>query len=207
MKLFQLTKALLALICIFQLSAIQAQDDYVTNKKDPNSTDMLFCRRFFIGPTFGINNNAGLLGVNFEYGVTEKVSLGAGFGLGMWGGKAFFEGKYYFNECYKKSALGIAVTRCSGIPELTFEEELPSGGKHDVVLDALPQTNIALQYYHHFKMGKHHRFHISAGYSFETSSQKYRVVGPNQPSRELRNYMHFVAPGGVIFGLGFTFGA
>ncbi len=206
MKLFQLTKTLLALICIFQLTATQAQEDYVFNKKDPTSTDMLFCKKLFIGPSLGINNNAGFLGFNLEYGITEKVSLGAGFGLGLWGGKTFVEGKYYFNECYKKSAIGLAITRSAGIKELVFEDDAPNGGKQEVVLNALPQTNIAVLYYYYFRMGKKHRFHLSTGYSFETSTDKFRVVGPNQPSRALNNAMHILAPGGIIIGLGFTFG-
>jgi len=199
-------KLLLTLSFFFTMLNLCAQEDYVNEEKKQKANQQLpVCPRVFIGPSVGINNNGGLFANNLEVGVDQHISLGAGFGIGLWGLKGYLEGKYYFKECYKGWALGLAVTRASGLGEVMYQDSSGAFPK-TVTMRLLPQTNVALQGYRYFKLGKRHRLHISGGYSFDTSRRKFVVLGPNQPGQTLRTTMDRLAPGGLIIGFGFSFG-
>lgn len=202
----QLRIFVLSLLVSLLAFSAHSQDDFFTPKPIPTEENPLTCPKLFLGVSTGINSNPGFLGCNLEFGVAKKISVGGGAGLSAWGYKGYLEGKYYFHECYKGGAIGIGLTRASGITEIQFEDETAAGVKQNVELQLLPQTNLAIQGYHYFKMGKRHRFYLNYGYSFEVTTRKYKVIGPNMPSKTLINAVDLIAPSGVIFGLGFSFG-
>ncbi len=199
-------KLVFTIALIVFASRVTAQEDYVDiERKKRLREELPVCPKIFLGPSVGVNNNGGVFANNLEIGVDSHVSLGAGFGIGLWGFKGYIEGKYYFKECYKGWAIGLAVTRAGGLGEFVYQD---SSGTfpQTVIMRMLPQTNIALQGYRYFKMGRRHRFHICGGYSFETTTRKFQVIGPNQPSYTLGRTMDLIAPGGFIIGCGFSFG-
>lgn len=200
-----LKKLILLIILGLSSTSLFAQEDYVTTQKEKAKELLPVCPKLFLGPSLGINNNAGIIGNNIEYGVAPNFSLSAGFGLSVWGLKGFVEGKYYFKECYKGLAVGLGVTRNGGIPSIEYEDA-DETGTLPVNVMLLPQTNIALQGYYYFKLGKRHRFHLCGGYSFETSSTKYKVHGTVQPGFTTREAIKILAPGGLILGFGVSFG-
>ncbi len=201
-----LRKLLVLIVFVLANELCVAQEDYVNDEKKQKAKEQLpVCPRVFVGPSLGINNNGGAFANNVEVGVDSHISLGAGFGLGFWGLKGYIEGKYYFKECYKGWAVGLAVTRAGGLGEVIYEDSLGTFPQ-SVIMRTLPQTNIALQGYRYFKLGRRHRFHICGGYSFETTLRKFVVVGSNNPSRTLAQTVNIMAPGGIIIGCGFSFG-
>jgi len=202
----QIKTAILSLLISLLSFKAHSQDDFYTSKPTPPEEDPMTCPKTFLGVSTGINNNPGLLGFNLEVGVAKKISLGGGAGLSVWGYKGYLEGKYYFHDCYKGGAIGLALTRNTGIPEIQFEDETDAGVKQNVNMQLFPQTNFAIQGYHYFKMGKRHRFYLNYGYSFEITTKKYSVIGPNLPSKTLISVVDLMAPSGIIFGLGFSFG-
>lgn len=205
MRLHKVKLLFIIILSVFANRSIGQEDYFDNEKKKKLKEELPVCPKVFLGPSFGINNNGGLFANNIEIGVDQHLSIGGGFGLGLWGLKGYVEGKYYFKECYKGWAVGLAVTRAGGLGEVIYEDSLGTFPQ-SVIMRTLPQTNIALQGYRYFKLGRRHRFHICGGYSFETTARKFQVVGSNNPSYTLARTIEFMAPGGFIIGCGFSFG-
>lgn len=182
-----------------------AQEDYLSVPAKPISLE---CPKGYIGLSTGINNNNGLLGFNLEYNIAENLSLSGGMGLSTWGQKASLEGKYFFKNCYRGTAIGLGVTRSSGLRSIVFQDDAvpPNMGKVNIELELLPQLNIALFGYTYFKVGRKNRFHFLYGYSVPTSEKTFKVLSSESPSKSLKSVIQLMAPGGLMLGLGFSFG-
>ncbi|MCB0698006.1 MAG: hypothetical protein KDC07_11610, partial [Chitinophagaceae bacterium] len=134
------------------------------------------CSKFYIGLSTGINNESGLLGVNFDVPVTGYFSLGAGLGLSSWGYKSYGEARFYFSECNRGWALGLGATYNTGLQDMIVE--MPTTiGTTDVTMDWQPVANIMFSGYRFFNLGRGgHRFYLQLGWSQRMNSTPYVVT-------------------------------
>jgi len=202
-------RLLLLFMSLFPCAVVQAQvDDEFVSENTKKDIEPYVCRRNFFGLASGINANSGLIGVNVELGVARHVSVAAGGGLGLWGKKGSLEVKYYLKDCYRSWAVGLAVTRSSGLNGVLIDEAPVDSTQHLITINLLPQTNIALQFYKYWRLGrKSNRMYIHFGWSFATTTEKYRVVDSvSLYPDDLDSATRLLAPGGLSFGFGFNFG-
>ncbi|RYE24728.1 MAG: hypothetical protein EOP51_06440 [Sphingobacteriales bacterium] len=166
------------------------------------------CPKVYLGVSTGLENQAGLLGFTVDVPIVSQVSVGGGIGLSSWGTKIYAEGRYYFRPCQRGWAIGAGITHNTGFSN--FTTELPSGygGNMSTTLDLNPVTNGFVSGYHFFNLGRahRHRFYLQAGYSFRLTSNNYTVVSGGPLTGDARQVMDILQPGGLILGLGFSFG-
>lgn len=201
-------KAILVVVSSLSFMLTSAQEALPSTSSKSMQKRTARCKPFSLGIPLGIDANAGLAGVAFEYGFCSQFSIGAGAGVGSWGYKYFGEGKYYFDKsCYKGSAIGIAYTYATGMTDLEIKNVKTVYDERDLVFDLDPVSNLALAYYHYWAMGRYSRFYISAGYSVCLSSVSYTVKTYAPPlSSQAKTAMNVIAPGGIVLGAGFYFG-
>lgn len=190
-------KLLLCAILISTVSTVHAQ-----RYRGGNS-----CNKFYIGVSSGINNSVGLVGVNFDVPIVDHFSLGTGVGLSSWGYKSFVEGRYYFGECHRGWALGVGATYNTGINDIATTLPTVYQGETDVLMDWEPVPAAFFSAYHFFNLGRAgHRFHLQLGWSQRFDDEPYTVKSNHILSSDAKTVMGLLAPGGIIFGFGFTFG-
>lgn len=194
---------LLFLICLpgFVLNARTATGDRVSK---PGAIP---CSRMYVGFSTGMNNSVGFIGPTIDVAVTEHWSAGTGIGLSTWGNKMFLEGRYYFGSCNRGWAIAAGFTYSAGSQGLNLPDVKTVYGEENVVIDQHPQYNAMLSGAYFFNLGRarRNRFHLQAGYSlpFGTKGQ-FDSQTPLSPEGEQQ--VQFLAPGGLMVGLGFSFG-
>jgi hypothetical protein len=167
------------------------------------------CPLVYFGFSSGINNAVGLFGPQIDIAFTESFSAGTGFGISSWGYKFFGEGRFYFDACNRGWALGAGVTYNTGIRNFVLQDAETRGGMMDVPVDLHPQTNIMISAYRFFNIGRsgRNRFHLQVGGSIPTSGKKYtQLDGPPLTGNPVQT-LKTISPGGLLVGLGFSFGA
>lgn len=167
------------------------------------------CPKIYLGLSTGINNTNGLLGVNLDVPVTPTFSLGAGGGLSTWGWKAFFEGRYYFGQaCNRGWAIGAGLTYNTGLSQpLEVDQDPNSLGipPAQVTIEPVPAAFISA--YRFFNIGQRgNRFYLQLGWSQRFEDKPY-TSNPFRPlTTDGETVMRILSPGGVIIGVGFSFG-
>lgn len=202
------------LICtIFLLSGLSASVwAQQGTQKEKNTT----CKKTFLGIQTGINNHNGIIGLSLEQALAPQWTIGAGIGTGSWGTKVFAEGRYYFHDaCYSRTALGMAFTYAPGFSGLSLNDVPTNYGDVDVKLIGDPVANLGLSFYRFWSLGrkKSSKFYITFGYSIRLNDLQYRL-GQETLARypgirmtdDAERAVRFIAPGGLIVGLGFYFG-
>jgi hypothetical protein len=166
------------------------------------------CPKVYLGVSTGLESQGGLVGFTVDVPVASQVSVGGGLGISSWGTKLYAEGRYYFRPCQRGWAIGAGITHNTGLNN--FHTELPSnyGGNISTTLDLHPVTNGFVSGYHFFNLGRsgRHRFYLQAGYSFRLTDDNYTVVSGGPLSADARSVMTILQPGGIMLGLGFSFG-
>jgi hypothetical protein len=173
-------------------------------KKAPPEKDTR-CPKVYIGFGTGINFSTGLIGFNVDVPIKD-LSLSAGAGLSSWGTKVYGEARYYFSPCNRGWALGTGLTLNTGLTN--FQSDLPTTrGTRTVTMDLNPKTNLFLCGYRFWNMGKHNnRFYLQLGYSLPLSNDDYTIRSGDVLTSESVAAMDLVSPGGLIVGIGFSFG-
>lgn len=166
------------------------------------------CPTVYLGLGSGINYSTGLIGLNIEVPVFKGLSIGGGAGLSSWGTKFFGELRYSFSPCNRGWALGTGVTYNTGLED--FATDLPTTrGTRSVTMDLNPKLNAFLCGYRIWTVGKsaRNRFHLQLGYSMPLSNDDYTILSPGVVlADEGVAAMDLVSPGGLVFGIGFSFG-
>jgi len=159
----------------------------------------------YLGVGLGLNTIV-ILGVSIEGKVHEKVSLVASAGLGSWGYKLTAGGRYYLLD---RTAIGISYAMATGLSKVKLNLENSSGNKQDINMQLLPVHLINITHHKFWKLGSgNSRFGLEAGYSISLSpTQQYKVLdqGVTLSDNSVR-VMNVLQPGGLIFGIDFTFG-
>lgn len=166
------------------------------------------CAKVYLGVTTGIDNPAGVLGFTVDVPIVPSASLNAGVGLSGWGYKTYIEGRYYFKECHRGWALGAGLSYNTGLTGFDLEAVDASNNNINAKIDLLPVKNLFFAGYHFFNLGRGgNRFHLSLGYSYcLDGTGNYRITTQNTTiSPDGRTVLDIIQPGGLMFGLGFTF--
>lgn len=192
-------KILLVIVVLCAAITVNAQRRTVTVNNN--------CPKVYIGLSTGINNQTGLLGVNFDFPATEYLSIGTGVGLSSWGYKTYLEGRFYFkSDCNRGWAIGTGATYNTGLEDFTTPMST-TVGEQDVTLDLNPTANVFVAGYRFFNLGKRgHRFYLQLGYSVNLSNNDYTILSNHTLDDVGRTTMRLLTPGGIILGLGFSFG-
>lgn len=166
-------------------------------------------KRFYLGVSTGLNNNAGLLGITGELQLVNNLSINGGLGVGSWGVKSGVGLKYYLH--YPSGfSFNIGYARASGIDdiEIEMEQEFLRGqsGKQSIPFSFLPASVVNLSATKHWLIGKRkvNRFHLEFGYAVRTASDRYRTTA--LLSDDGKTFMRLLQPGGLILSTGFSFG-
>ena len=168
-------------------------------------------KKIYLGPATGFNYINGLLGGQFEYNFTDQVSAFGGVGIGSWGYKLGFGFKYYPQQFPFKSAIGLYYAIATGLPRLELNQDsLVNGQKVSSVtvpVSLQPVHLINFTYSYYWKLGKHNRFHLEAGYSIAVNrGYNFTALDPkNKPNGNTIRILNFLEPGGILLGIGFTF--
>ncbi len=187
----------LSLIAItgFLFSA-QAQDDFKLKQT------------FLVFGT-GINNNCGLLGIGLEQFVSEKISLFGAAGIGTWGAKVTGGARFYLDG-KTGSAFGVSYSAATGGKDVEVEiEAMVNNTKQKVKekFDLKQVSAINLTWMKHWQVGNKSRFNLELGYSINMSGENnYTSKSGLLLTDESKAVMNFLQPGGIIIGLGFSFG-
>ena len=166
------------------------------------------CPRVYIGFSTGINNPVGILGPQIDIAVLPVLSFATGIGLSTWGYKTYLEGRYYFKTCNRGWAVAGGVTHNTGLDRVELTDAETIAGEMDVTVELKPQTNFMISGYHFFNLGRsgRNRFHLQAGYSVPITEVQYRQLSGAPLTRKSSDAVMAIAPGGLILGLGFSFG-
>jgi len=190
-----LKKILPALLCVLLYTSASAQYQNMS------------CPKFYVGLSTGINNQSGLIGPNFDIPLAKRLSFGLGAGRSSWGWKMYSEARGYLGECNRQLAIGGGMSYNTGISNINTI--LPTTtGDEQVTLEYKPSLNAFGSLYYFFNIGHDwsHRFYLQLGYSHRLEDNLYRVKSKHVLTSDGDAVMQLLQPGGVIIGLGFSFG-
>lgn len=164
------------------------------------------CPKVYFGVGTGINNPNGVLGFNFDLPIVRYVSLDAGVGVSSWGNKVYAEGRYYLKPCQRGFAFAGGITHNSGVNH--FKRRLETiDGRREVTVNLNQETNLYLAVYHFWTIGhKHNRFYVDAGYSVPLNNIRYKQIDGPLLSDRGTDEVKRLSPGGIMVGVGFSFG-
>ncbi len=212
MRLLTSNISILFLLIVSAANASAQQRENVSKSPETRTDKSLSnapCSNGYLGISTGINNNNGLLGVNLDVPVAKQFSISAGAGLSSWGGKLYAEGRFYFKDnCHRGWAIGLGVTHNTGVDNVPVTISEPNRAGYTEVFNLKNKTNVPLSAYYFFSLGKRHvnRFHLQFGYSISVTDTEYSIQSGAAVSRDTDNAIKLISPGGIILGLGFSFG-
>jgi hypothetical protein len=192
-----------AMVLVMIVSNVHAQSYYGNRKW---GSDNSVCNKLYLGVSTGINNPAGIIAIDIDVPIVSHLSLGAGTGIGSWGTKYYGDLRYYLKPCNRGLAFGAGVSYSTGINPIT-ENLATVNGNEDVTLNLKPETNLFLGVYYFWTLGKHaNRIYVDAGYSIPFESVSYTETNGDALTTNADKTMKAIAPGGVMIGVGFSFG-
>lgn len=206
-------KVLLSALLLFTCFASFAQEDnreaanYDGAQRTRNNREK-GCSKLYLDLGTGINANTSMLGGGVDYHLTQDISLNGGIGLlSSWGTKFYFGGKGYLKPCHKGWAFGAGVTYSTGLSNFTTKVETVQGQEY-VELELLPQANVYASAYKYWGLGRGRksRFYLQFGYSQPVTTKKFNQLSGPMITADYARVVRFISPGGLMIGLGFSFG-
>ncbi|MGB3618235.1 MAG: hypothetical protein WBA12_08950 [Catalinimonas sp.] len=197
----------LLLLCSFLLlaGALRAQDDDYYNPRVRVEPSVPKPRidapaPVYLGGGTGFDSPVGIIGGLVDVAVAEKISVGAGLGIGGWGLKATGQARYYFNAYPKGLAANVGFSYVSGISEI----EITTTNMSDPIRVRFePLTTINLSGIYFLRVGKLWRMGFEVGYSVPLKFDAYENL--DYPARVLdrpaQQFLEVWQPGGIIVGL------
>jgi len=165
--------------------------------------------KFHIGLSTGINQGTGLIGPTFEYQIVHNLTANAAVGLASWGFKTTGGLKYYLR--YPGSwAFGLGYSYATGLDN--FSTELADGfvegksGQQKVTFNLLPASTVNISAIKYWLLGKQkkNRLHLEFGYAIPTANNRYETSVTLTDKG--KTFMNILQPGGLLLGVGFSFG-
>jgi len=193
---------LLAIIAVsIQLHA-QSGNYYDQYASEPPAEDL---PKFYLGVGTGINVYTGLLGISGNYRIDNKLFLQGGIGLSMWGYRSSI-GLRYDRSLGKGFTYGLGLSNSTGIEEIELELETANGDVRmlNMEMENAPTLNLKAGY--NWMVGRKNTFYINLGYAIPFKNQPWQVKDGTNLSVASQQVLEILAPGGIIFELGFTFG-
>jgi hypothetical protein len=161
--------------------------------------------KFYLGIGGGANNFTGIIGISANYRIYEKLFFQAGVGLGGWGYKYTFGIR--FDDTYGKGwSYGVGYSVASGITNEKLSMKEQSGNTNLDTLDLGKAATIDLKLTHIWLIHRTNTFYIEFGYAIPLQSNPWKPLGKTPLTDEDLTVLRTMSPGGIILGLGFTFG-
>lgn len=161
--------------------------------------------KFAIGLGSGINNFTAIFGLSAKIRVINKLSLQGGIGLGGWGYK--YSIGLIFDKHYNGGwSYGIGYSVCPGENNIKANLQVSSGTTQSVTLNYLQASTINLKAGYSWRIGEKNTFYLEFGYAIPMESSPWKVTDGSTLSNTSTSALQLIQPGGVILGLGFTFG-
>jgi hypothetical protein len=161
---------------------------------------------FYLGIGTGINNVCGMAGILAELQVYKNVSLAGGVGLGGWGYKSSI-GIRIYHSYPRKLFYGIGFSSASGMKNFEYDIETTRSSKEKVTFDLNRANNLNLSLGYQWRLGRNSRLNMELGYSIALQSNAYDIKTTGVILTDnSKAVMDFIVPGGLMFGLGLTFG-
>lgn len=167
----------------------------------------------FIGLGLDINENG--LGINAEK-KGDYFWYYCGAGIGTWGYKLTAGLSYYLDHSGYKSSFKLGYSYASGIYDYKPTLEVNLTGYYysrydeyvekEVLLDLYNVHSINLVYSYNLKVGRKSKFVFSGGYSLNLTDELYLNKSKYQLSDRSKDFINFMAPGGIIIGAKFMIG-
>ena len=164
----------------------------------------------YIGIGGGINNPCGYLGPQLDLTFSQHVSVCGGVGFSTWGTKSGLEARYYFSPANRRLAVSTGLTYNSGRTNVLLDNIETNLGELPITVDMQPQFCASLAVAYLFNLGRRgaNRFQLQTGYSIPLSEPGfgYGYSGSRPLTDRGRRTVLSLAPGGLILGLGMSFG-
>ncbi len=170
------------------------------NAADSTFVQQKEVRNVWLGVSAGINNPSAMLGLSMDVAFNKNVALFIGAGVGSWGTKFSFGAKYY-KEFPFSGSFNLSYSTVSGgeLKDYNFENK-----NYNITLDHINTLNVSYQ--PHFRLGSRAIFALEVGYSFAFKDPKKSFTSNIAMPENLSNAFKLMSPGGLILGVGFTFG-
>ena len=199
------TTSILTLFFISQLHGQSFLKDAPMSKFDLRH-EKNNCRPYDIGLSTGINNMAGILGVDVDYSLSAITTVGAHIGLGTWGIKSGLDYKYYRRNCHLGWAYGVGISVASGNRNQTLNLETTTG-TNDVQLKLHTQAGLQFNVLRYFPVGKQgHRIWCQLGWNQRFTRKVYTVLDGQTLSYMADRTINFLCPGGLVIAGGYNMG-
>ena len=165
----------------------------------------------YIGLSTGIDNPAGVVGLDFNIRVAKYITVDAGAGPGTWGNKLYIGGKYYLKEAHRGWALAGGFTFSSGEENVKLHLSTLYNGTEQVALSLKPEDNAFIAVYHYWDLGKkYNRFFVDFGKSIALRPPHYHEIYGDPLSDQGKQRVRSLSPGeflgGLMLGVGVNFG-
>jgi hypothetical protein len=160
---------------------------------------------FAIGLGTGINNYTAIFGLSANLRIYNKLSLQGGIGIGGWGNKYSIGIKYnYYYDGGWSYGFGYSV--CPGENNIKANLQVTSGTTQQVTLNYLTASTVNLKVGRSWRIGQKNTFYMEYGYAIPIQSNPWKVTDNSVLSSTSISALKLIQPGGLIIGLGFTFG-
>jgi hypothetical protein len=182
-------------LSIFFTTGLMAKSPFV------QSNDSL--PKFYLGLGTGINNYTGLLGIGADISIHNNFMLKLGGGIGAWGTKLSAGIKYVKRDA-DGWGVGVSYSICSGVKNVKLNLETSAETK-DVTMNLSTASTLNLTASYNWVYSNHNRMFLELGYAVPFENNPYKITDGSILSTNGKNAMHFIQPGGIIFGFGFMF--
>ena len=167
--------------------------------KAPDST------KVFIGVSTGFNNFVGMLGVNIAVRANNQLFIRGGLGSGGWGSK-FSIGIKYDKKPNSPWAYCLGLSSMPGMNGLKQSLTVKSGTKKDVSINYKSATTLNLSMLYTKKISGKFYFNTEIGYALPLKAGTWEIPNGEELSSDSEKTLDLTRPGGMILGVGFSFG-
>lgn len=155
----------------------------------------------------GWNGYTGL-GARLDYRLIGGLTMNAGAGLGMWGYRFSGGFRYFFNYPYGLALCAGAAYNTGDDMKLDTQVDTPGGiVKEEVTFECKPVTCLNMSLLFSWCLFGDGRFYVETGYSYALTKEKYtyETISGYPMTKEEKETIDLMAPGGVIITLGYAF--
>lgn len=165
--------------------------------------------RYYLEAESGWNGYTGIIGARFDYLFFNNFSINAAAGLGMWGSRYSGAFRYYLEYPYGL-AFSLGVSHNLGGTFEYDDQTQDSGGNiynEKVKYKCKPVTCINGSVLYSFHVNGRNRIYIETGYSYALQKNKYTytTASGRELSRDSKQTMDVMAPGGFMISAGYAF--
>lgn len=134
----------------------------------------------------------------------DKLFIRAGVGLGAWGSK------YTIGIKYDKTYHGgwsycVGFSNCPGLKDVTVKID-KNGDKQEATVDYLTASTMNFSMIYGIPFAKTSSFNIEFGYAVPLQSEPWKITKGANDSEDIKKVLNFIRPGGLMLGLGLSFG-